>query len=145
MSTEAAKTEGASPVKEGTFRDTQGREWVPQLTTPILIEACRKLNIRLNDVMDFSLNVGDLVDVLWYACREAAQERKMTRIDFYEAIPPELLVGAMVALGHTMRKAFPQVGDLFGGGAAGAGPFAPGKFQTLLNSAGLPGSPPASP
>lgn len=143
MSEDTQVDEGVAQRKPGTFVDSRGVEWTPQLTSPVLIEACRKCNVRLNDLLDFSLNLGDLIDVLWYACREQAQERKMTRIDFYTvAVPTENLWPALMALGEVLRRSFPQMGDLFPG--AGGGPFAPGRSQTSSNSADTQGSPPAT-
>lgn len=119
---------------ENTFKDEEGRAWRPILTTPILIDACRELRITISNLLEMSINVGDMIDVLWYTCEAEATERHMTRDDFYHDVSLRKLPEAVGALMGVLKESFPQVGDALEGVVEAAGPFGLGQSTTSSSS-----------
>ena len=117
-----------------TFKDGEGRTWKPILTTPVVIDACRELQITISNLLELTINVGDMIDLLWYTCRGQAAERKLTQEDFYADIPLRLLPDAVGAVMGVLQESFPQMKDALQGLANAASPFGLGKSMTSSNS-----------
>lgn len=94
-----------------TFTDKDGRSWSPELNTATLIRACKRLDVEINDIMKGELNVGNLIEALWYCCEKEANTRKMTQDDFWSAVTLDTLPDALVALMENCKAAFPKFGD----------------------------------
>ena len=122
------------------FEDNGGRTWLPELTTPIVMNASRKLGFTLGDLLELRLNLGDLIDVLWYTCQTQAEERKVSQQDFYEIVVTlDRLPEAVACLIGVIEQAFPKQADAIKGLMNSAAPFALGKSTTLSSSADTPG------
>lgn len=117
--------------KPKTFVDNQGREWRPVLDTPTTIKACRALDITVQQIINLTLNVGDVIDLSWYMCRGQAEERKMSWDDFMTtAVTLDKIPDVITAVQEVLIEAFPSMKDTvetLGASRAKNGPFENGK------------------
>ena len=92
------------------YTDTQDRTWSFTLTTPILIQVCRRSGLDLATVMSRKVNIGDLIDSLWVLCREQAKERKITEKEFFETVAtPDQIPMILNAVWDAVIQAFPAL------------------------------------
>ena len=92
------------------YRDAQERTWSFTLTTPILIQVCRRSGLDLATLMSRKINVGDLIDSLWVICREQAKERKVSEKEFFETIAtPDQIPAILNAVWDAVVEAFPAL------------------------------------
>lgn len=130
-------TAGSEAPARSTFKDALGVEWHPTLRALALIKICRTGQITIANLMDKNVNVGDLIEALWYACEVEAEQRKITREDFLgERLGMKEVPEAIAALWAAIREAFPQLADIEGimgsmnmkgGGKKGRGPLDRGR------------------
>ena len=98
--------------KPKTFVDPMGRVWQPKLETLIVISACRAMDITVQKIMNMSLNIGDMLDLLWWACKEQAMERQLSYEDFMTmAVPLAKLPEAITAMAELIEASFPGAAD----------------------------------
>ena len=95
-------------MAENAFTDSEGRVWRPVVTTPVILEAARKLRIELADLMQLKIPVHDLFELLWMACRKQAKEENVNKDQFFELIPVTALKDAFSAFFAATGMAFPQ-------------------------------------
>lgn len=120
-----------------TFRDSENREWKPVVNTPIIIRACRSLDITIAKVMSKEINVADVIELLWYTCEREAGNRKMSKEDFIDALSLDKLPEAYSALMTAVGEAFPQMEEVtqFVSEDLLRGPFVLGQLKTSSTSA----------
>ena len=97
------------------FSDKHGRVWTPEVTTPVLLEVCRKLKIKLADVMNLDIPIDGLFEFLWLACRKEAKERDVTKDAFFDALPPAALKDVFGAFFGAVGYSFPDTPESEGG------------------------------
>lgn len=116
--------------KPKTFIDGTGRVWNPQLTTPVVIQACRALDITIQKIISLSINVADIIEIIWWSCQDQVKERKMSYDDFIEMLSLSTLPDALLAFTELVEGAFPGITDVaqkIGGGRGAKSPFDLGK------------------
>lgn len=98
------------------FKDTEGREWVVKIHVAAA-KACRGLvNVDLYALADEGFKglqklLGDpitLVDVLYVICREQAEKRGVSDVQFGEAMAGDVLEVAATAFLEELRDFFPN-------------------------------------
>ncbi len=90
------------------FTDTEGRVWTPCVTTPVILEASRKLQLEVADLAAMRIKLHDLFEFLWLACRREAKDRDMNKDGFFEVVPADNLQAVFAALFSATGLAFPD-------------------------------------
>ena len=93
------------------FKDAEGLEWRPLFGTATLLEICRACNVTIGNLAAMNINIGDMGEALWIACRYQAKERSIDRETFFARVSPSILPGALAACWVCIKKAFPAMED----------------------------------
>lgn len=98
-----------------TFQDNKGIVWRPIISVPTIIEICRDMDITFDLLKQpGKLNIGDLIDMLWYTCKYQAKINNISRETFFENLPIDRINDVVQCLIESAIDAFPQLKDLTG-------------------------------
>ena len=104
------------------YTDSKDRNWTVRLSVPVLIKACRKLGVTLDNLIRLDLQVADVLEALPIVVEADLKERGMTAEQFLEDLSPSDLAGFAKAVGDAVKEAFPGVDVPALGGGGGADP-----------------------
>lgn len=100
---------------KGSFLDALGMQWTPEFTTPVIKKTCQRLGVDLEALSNpTKMNIGNLIEFLWYSCEEQATERGIDEKEFYKRASPARLKNAGEALFSQVGAAFPGMKDMLG-------------------------------
>lgn len=98
--------------KLGVFTDNLGLEWRPVLHALALIKACRQGGMTIERLTSMDVNMGDLIETIWFACETEAIDRGINRETFLtKHVTVTEISSAVQALWDAVRVAFPQLED----------------------------------
>ena len=110
------------------FTDALGIEWHPCLSAMAIIKICRTGNMTIDSLMSQKINVGDLIEAVWFACEDEAQGRNVSKEEFLgKRLGVEQIGPAIQTLWASVQAAFPSVTQMGGGKAKGKAPFVHGN------------------
>ena len=114
-----------------TFTDSKGRTWELRFTVPKFIKVCRKLSLKLNQIMSMNIEVADLLEAIPVVLEEQLRAFGMEGDAFLAELDGEDMTAAIQAFMQMVAEAFPKSKEEGGG----SGPFDRGNSETSINSA----------
>jgi len=91
-----------------TFTDSKGREWDLVFTVPKFIKVCRKLKLKLNQLLSMDVELADLVESLPLILEKQLKERGIPATQFFEELSGDDVTAAMQAFMEMVAEAFPE-------------------------------------
>lgn len=90
------------------FSDSQGNEWYPTLTVPVLLKVSKEQDITIAKITNMEINISCIIDVIYYAVEKQAMAKGISKAQFVENLSLEDIGKAIECLTKAIEKAFPS-------------------------------------